>query len=83
LTKASPDDVWLGQGRRRRAMDVILDLVKENSGSPYGKLVSIISFSTGLSRRKIADDYLIVLRDVGLLEITGGIVTSVKPQSSE
>lgn len=81
--KASPSDVWLGQGRRRLAMDVILDLVKEYCPLPHGKLVSKISYMTGLSRRKIADDYLIVLRDIGMLEIIGGVVTIVEAKKSD
>ena len=73
----APDEIWLGQGRRKRAMDVISRLAKENCPMSYKKLASIISYQTGLSRRKITDDYLVVLLDVGILENKQGILSIV------
>jgi hypothetical protein len=77
--RASPDDVWLGQGRRRRAMDVILGLAKEHCPQPYSKFVSMVSYITGLSRRKIGEDYLVVLLDIGMLKMDRGIISVVEP----
>ena len=48
-------------------MDVISRLAKELCPMPYRKFVSMVSYRTGLSRRKLADDYIVVLLDVGIL----------------
>ena len=69
------DDIWLGQGRRRRAMEIISRLAKELCPMPYRKFVSMVSYRTGLSRRKVADDYIVVLLDVGILENKAGTLT--------
>lgn len=72
------DEIWLGQGRRKRAMDVISRLAKELCPMPYRKFISMISYRTGLSRRKIADDYIVVLLDVGILEMKEGTLNVVE-----
>lgn len=72
------EDMWLGQRRRKRAMDTITRLAKELCPIPPSKFVSMVSYRTGLSRRKIADDYLETLLDVGILEIKEGILTVVE-----
>ena len=66
------DDVWLGQRRRRRAMEIVTRLAKEMCPISQGKFVSAVSYRTGLSRRKISDDYLVVLLDVGILRRNDG-----------
>ena len=66
------EDIWLGQRRRRRAMDIITRLAKEVCPAYHGKFVSAVSYRTGLSRRKISDDYLVVLLDVGILKRSDG-----------
>ena len=68
------DDIWLGQRRRRRAMEIILGLAKEMCPVPQGIFVSAVSYRTGLSRRKIGDDYLVVLLDVGHLRRNDGML---------
>ncbi|MFX0200388.1 MAG: hypothetical protein ACFFCW_30080 [Candidatus Hodarchaeota archaeon] len=72
------DDIWLGQSRRRRAMEVISRLAKELCPMSYKKFVSMVSYRTGLSRRKVADDYIVVLLDVGILEIKEGTLSVVE-----
>tara|TARA_B100001971_G_C18067508_1_gene471258 strand:- start:259 stop:516 length:258 start_codon:yes stop_codon:yes gene_type:complete len=74
------EDIWLGQRRRRRAMDIITRLAKEVCPAYHGKFVSAISYRTGLSRRKISDDYLVVLLDVGILRLNGGMLHLVDTQ---
>ena len=39
----------------------------------------MVSYRTGLSRRKVADDYLVVLIDVGIVELKNGVL-SVKEE---
>jgi len=72
------DDIWLGQSRRRRAMEVISRLAKELCPMPYRKFVSMVSYRTGLSWRKVADDYIVVLLDVGILEVKEGTLSVVE-----
>ena len=74
MNLAKEEDIWLGQRRRRRAMDIISKLAKELCPMPQGKFISIASYRTGLSRRKIADDYLVILLDVGILTVKEGIL---------
>jgi hypothetical protein len=68
------EDIWLGQKRRKRAMDIILNLAKETCPISSSKFVSYVSYRTGLSRRKVRDDYLETLIDVALLELEKGIL---------
>ena len=56
------------RGRSTRAMEIISRLAKELCPMPYRKFVSMVSYRTGLSRRKVADDYIVVLLDVWILE---------------
>jgi hypothetical protein len=65
---ASEENLWLGQDRRKRAMETILKLARELCPKPYKKFACIVSYRTGLSLRKITDDYLEVLLELGLLE---------------
>ena len=74
MNLAKEEDIWLGQRRRMRAMDVFQKLAKELCPMPQGKFISIASYLTGLSRRKVADDYLLVLLDVGILTVNEGIL---------
>lgn len=77
------EDIWLGQSRRKRAMDIISRLAKEMCPISHGKFVSIVSYKTGLSRRKIAEDYLVVLTDVGILQLNGGMLHLTRTQDSD
>jgi len=70
----SEEDIWLGQGRRKRAMDTVERLAKELCPIPYKRFVCTVSYRTGLSYRKIADDYLEVLLQIGLLKRNGDIL---------
>lgn len=64
----SEEDIWLGQGRRKRAMETIMKLAKELCPTPYKQFACSVSYRTGLSLRKITDDYLEVLLVIGLLK---------------
>jgi len=72
------DDIWLGQRRRRRAMEIISRLAKELCPMSHRIFVSQVSYRTGLSRRKVADDYLETLLDVGILKVEEGLLTVVE-----
>ena len=72
------EDIWLGQRRRRRAMDIISRLAKDLCPLSHRKFVSLVSYRTGLSPRKVADDYLEILLDVRILEIKEGILQVVE-----
>jgi len=71
----SEEDIWLGQGRRKRAMETILKLAKELCPIPYKRFVCIVSYRTGLSYRKITDDYLEVLLGIELLKRNENVLT--------
>lgn len=64
----SEETLWMGQDRRKRATETILKLAKELLPMPFKKFASTVSFRTGLSLRKIMDDYLEVLLEIGLLK---------------
>jgi hypothetical protein len=61
------EDIWFGQGRRKRAMDTIMKIAKELCPISLKKFVCITSFRTGLSLCKISDDYLQILLEVEFL----------------
>jgi hypothetical protein len=65
---ASEENLWLGQDRRKRAMETILKLARELCPMPYKQFACIVSYRTGLSLRKITDDYLEVLLELSLLK---------------
>ena len=58
-SKLSPcEDEWLGQGRRKRAVEKIMKLGQELLPIPYKKFACTVSYRTGLSLRKVTDDYM-------------------------
>ena len=65
---ASEENLWLGQNRRKRAMETILKLARELCPKPYKQFACIVSYRTGFSLRKLTDDYLEVLLELGLLK---------------
>jgi hypothetical protein len=71
----SEEDLWLGQGRRKRAMETILKLAKELCPIAYKQFACLVSYRIGLSLRKITDDYLEVLLEIGLLKRNDNILT--------
>jgi len=71
----SEEDLWLGQARRKRAQETILKLAKELCPIPYKRFACLVSYRTGLSYRKITDDYLEVLLEIGLLKRNENILT--------
>ncbi len=71
------EEVWLGQGRRKKAMDTIERLARELCPLPFNKFAYIVSYRTGLSLRKLTDDYLLVLQGVGVLKMDGANLTVV------
>ncbi len=75
LNLAIEDSLWLGQARRKRAMDAVMKLAKEECPMPCNKFACLVSFRTGLSLRKITDDYLEVLLEIGLLKRNDNIMT--------
>jgi hypothetical protein len=73
----SEENIWFGQERRKRAMETILKLAKESCPINYKKFYALVSFRTGLSLRKITEDYLEILLELGLLKIDYGILNYV------
>ena len=76
------EDIWRGTSRRRQTMDTISRLANELLPMSEKKWVSMISYRTGLSRRKVADDYLVVLIDVGIIELRSGVLSVVEVTST-
>jgi len=64
-------DVWLGQERRKRAMETVKRIAKELLPMEYNKFSCIISYRTGLSLRKVTDEYLKILIELGIIERIG------------
>lgn len=65
---------FLGTERRKKAMDVIMQICRENNPCPYKELVNILSYKTGLTTRKIEEDYLEVLISVRMLQLNKNLV---------
>ena len=75
LTKTDKkDEYWVGQRRRKRVVEIIIEIAKQNCPMSIKKFASLVSYKTGLSLRKIRDDYLEVLLDVGILKEKNGIL---------
>jgi hypothetical protein len=51
-------------------MEIIEDIAKELCPISLRKFVSKVSYRTGLSLRKISDDYVRILIDIGFLTLT-------------
>lgn len=71
----SEEDIWLGQERRKRATDTVKKLAVELLPMPYKRFVCMVSYRTGLSLRKITDDYLEVLLGIGFLKRNENLLT--------
>lgn len=70
-------DLWAGQKKRRSIEVIILQIIEEyqNGRNGYSKMSGIITHETGLSRRKIVEDYIPVMQSVGY--ITNGSILIV------
>ena len=68
------EDEWLGQGRRKRTVEKIMTLAQELLPMSYKKFACTISYRTGLSLRKVTDDYLEVLIELGFLRRNDGML---------
>lgn len=68
-------DIWQGQERRKRAMETIKKLAQELFPMEYDKFACIVSYRTGLSLRKITDEYLKILLTVGIIQRNGNTLT--------
>jgi len=79
----SEEDIWLGQGRRKRAMNTIMRLAEELCPIGYKRFICTVAYRTGLSYRKISDDYLEILTEIGLLKLNDGILTVGKKDEIE
>jgi hypothetical protein len=82
LTKLSIDEEeWLGQGRRKRAVEKMMNLAKELLPMPYKRFACTVSYRTGLSLRKVTDDYLEVLIELGFLRRNDGVLELGRPEA--
>jgi len=68
------DKIWPGTRKRDQQMDTITRLAKELCPASYKKLISLVSYRTGLTPRKVREDYIEVLIDVGILSNNGDTV---------
>lgn len=75
LNLTSEEGIWLGQDRRKRAMETIKKLARESCPISYKKFACLVSFRTGFSLRKVTDDYLEILLVLGLLKRNDNILT--------
>lgn len=64
-------DIWQGQERRKRAMDTITRLAQECFPMDYDEFACMVSYRTGLSLRKVTDEYLKILLTLGIVERDG------------
>jgi hypothetical protein len=71
-------DIWQGQERRKRAMETIKKLAQELFPMEYDEFACTVSYRTGLSLRKITDEYLKILLTLGIFERNGNILTLPK-----
>jgi hypothetical protein len=71
-------DIWQGQERRKRAMETIKKLAQELFPMEYDKFACTVSYRTGLSLRKITDEYLKILLTVGIIERNGNTLSFPK-----
>jgi hypothetical protein len=76
----SEEEEWLGQGRRKRAVEKIMTLAQELLPMPYKKFSCTVSYRTGLSLRKVTDDYLEVLIILGFLRRNDGMLKLGRPE---
>jgi hypothetical protein len=74
------EEEWLGQGRRKRAVEKIMKLAKELLPMPYKRFACTISYRTGLSLRKVTDDYLEMLIELGFLKRDDGVLDLGRPE---
>jgi hypothetical protein len=81
LKLVSEENLWLGQDRRKRAMETIMKLARQHCPMPYKRFACTVSFTTGLSLRKVTDDYLVVLLELGFLKRNDGILELGRPES--
>ena len=65
------DKIWPGTRKRDQQMETINRLAKELCPVSYKKLISLVSYRTGLTPRKVREDYIEVLIDVGILSNNG------------
>jgi hypothetical protein len=77
---SSDEDEWLGQGRRKRAVEKIIKLARELLPMPYKRFACTVSYRTGLSLRKVTDDYLEVLMELRFLRRNNGLLELGRPE---
>ena len=76
-------DVWLGQERRKRAMETVKRIARELLPMDYNKFSCILSYRTGLSLRKITDEYLKILIEIGFIKRHGDTLHLADFEESE
>lgn len=74
IKRGFDEEEWLGQGRRKRAVEKILKIARELCPIQYKRFACTVSYRTGLSLRKVTDDYLEVLLELGFLKRNDGIL---------
>lgn len=72
LKLTDEESIWLGQERRKITIDTIKKLARELLPMRYNQFSCIVAYRTGLSLRKVTEDYLHVLLGIGFLEKKDG-----------
>jgi hypothetical protein len=71
----SEPNLWIGQGKRKNIMEAILKLARENLPMNLKKFSCLVSFRTNLSLRKVTEDYLEILIELGVLKLDVGVLS--------
>lgn len=74
----SEENIWIGQERVKRAYSIIIKLSKELCPCNYEIFISNLTFRMGLSRRKIEEDYVRALVNLGFLATNGHSIKFIK-----
>lgn len=74
-------NIWLGQTRRKVAFKILEELVKELSPMDYKTFICHASYKTGLSLRKISDDYLEILLNTGIVVMNGNTILGLNKKA--
>jgi hypothetical protein len=61
--------VFNGTNRRNQMMQAIVQMCREQLPMPQKEFINIVAFNTGLTTRKVQEDYLDVLVSVHVLQI--------------
>lgn len=74
-------NIWMGQKRRKVAFSIIQELCKEIAPISFKKFCCEVAYRTGLSLRKISDDYMEILVSTNVIIVDKNIVLGLNPKA--